>query len=351
MNRAKKDTLLRLNKEYWENRTLLREVESEVKGLKISGEVLKVYDQALENIRKEINNIYSKYSDKTGLDVAEITRILDGVDRNKFVESIAVNMKRRGLKFEDYFDKGYIKRLTRLEALKQQIYWEIQGIAPEITEIERKGFEKMIRDSYRTAKTDLRNQTGGSTSFNDLDTKVVEKIMNSRWVNGNYSSRTFANIDNFALQARDIIGGGLSTGISLEKMSRQVRDAFGVAKYEATRLVRTETGYFHNQVELQSYKDEGVEYYRLLVVLDGRTSDICLDLAEDDRIYKTSEIEVGENYPPFHPNCRTVPEVVFPNELIGKEVLDLQENTDDSMFSEIYETSIQGLESQGWKRR
>ncbi len=337
-------------KDYWDKRTVMREVRAEVQGVRIMGDVLRLYDKALEDIRKEINALYIKYSDKTGLDVAEISKILDGVDRNRFVKSIAINIKRRGLKLEDVFDKGYIKKLTRLEAIKQQIYWEIQGIAPEVSAVESQGFRKMIADSYEVARTDLRAQMGGSSTFADLGKGEIDAILNSRWIGSNYSVRTFANINGFAFDARNIIGSGLAIGMSQEKMARQIEDKFDVEKYKAMRLVRTESNYFHNQAELQSYIDEGVEYYRLLVTLDGRTSDICKELGKEDLIYKVADATTGETYPPFHPNCRTSTTIVFANEVVQSKLYQSSTNA-ESMFSEIYETQMKGLESQGFKRR
>jgi SPP1 gp7 family putative phage head morphogenesis protein len=43
--------------------------------------------------------------------------------------------------------------------------------------------------------------------------------------------------------------------------------------------------------------------------LDNRTSDICRKIDEEmkkGKKYRIDEAVVGENYPPLHPNCRTV---------------------------------------------
>lgn len=327
---------------YWKQRALVREVEAEIKGLELVTDLMPIYDKALDNIRKEINSVYLKYSDKTGLDVSELSKIIDGADRKEFAKNIAVNMKLRGLKLEDVFDKNYIKRLTRLEALKQQVYWEIQGLAPKIDEKERLAFQKIISESYEVASEDIRYQKGGSVSFGTLDTRTVGKILDSKWEDGNYSTRTFGNIEGFARVASEVLGGGLASGISQEKMSRQLVERFDVAKYDTMRLVRTETNYFRNQAELESMKDNDINYYRYKAILDGRTSDVCEGLS--DKIYPVKDAVVGENYPPMHPNCRSYPEIVFDSEA-------LQEKVDGSMsgfdFGEVYEVNMRGLLGDG----
>lgn len=46
-----------------------------------------------------------------------------------------------------------------------------------------------------------------------------------------------------------------------------------------------------------------MEEYEILATLDSRTSVICQE--KDGKHYPVDDIQVGINYPPFHPNCRT----------------------------------------------
>ena len=333
---------------YWKNRALMRKVKGELAGIKIASNVLPIYDEALENIRKEINSIYVKYSNKTGLDVGELGKILSGVDRKEYLKGIKVNMLKRGLKLEDFYDKNYISQLTRLEAIKQQIYWEIQGIAPRVNMAQNRGYEGIVRDSYREVREDIRLQKGGSVTFADMGKNEVNQVLNSTWEGGNYSTRTFGNIKGFAVKARNIIGGGLSIGMSSQKMARQIVERFDVAKYDAMRLIRTETNYFQNQAELQSYIDEDIEYYKVLAVAD-RCKHIC---AEKEGLppIRVVDASVGDNFPPFHPNCRCSTLIVFDNEVKKEKTVNVGNKSDD-MWKEIYETQMKGLVEQGFKRR
>ena len=93
------------------------------------------------------------------------------------------------------------------------------------------------------------------------------------------------------------------SGQSIEKTSQQVREQFGVEKYKADRLVRTETTYFHSMSDLMTYEELGINQYVFIATLDNRTSPMCR--MHDNKRYNVSEIEVGKNYPPLHPNCRS----------------------------------------------
>lgn len=296
---------------YWQERAINRSVRAEMQGVEIMNDVLPFYNQALVNINRDINRIYVNYANKVGLDVIELTRVLSNADKNNFIKDIQVQMRTLGFEFGDIYDENYIKRLTRLEALKQQVYWEIQAIAPKVEQIESRGFERMIEDSYQVARKDIREQlygTLGGGTFTTLNNDYIGDILNSTWQGGNYSTRTFKNIEGFAERARDVIGSGLMVGTSQEKMGRIIRERFDVGRYDVMRLIRTETNYFQNQAELRADEDEGVEYYEYMGVQDGRTSDICKPMSEgglDGKIFKVSEANVGGNYPPMHPNCRS----------------------------------------------
>lgn len=309
---------------YWTKRVKSRLDRAERIGYSAMEEILPIYEQALQNINKEINRLYVNYATKAGLDVMELTKILSGADRENFIISIQAKMKELGFNVMDVYDPRYIGRLTRLEAMKQQIYWEIQAIAPRELEISESAYMRIIETSYASSRTDIRKYLGkeyrGFAQIGDLQ---KYQILRENWQGGNYSTRIWANnaLLNYRIQdiLPKVIGGGLVSGISQEKMQRQIREYFDVSRYNAMRLVATETNYFANQAELQSYEDEGVQYYKYRAILDKRTSHICGDILHN-QVFKVSEAQVGVNYPPMHPWCRSSTRVVFEDEAEKEKV-------------------------------
>ena len=75
--------------------------------------------------------------------------------------------------------------------------------------------------------------------------------------------------------------------------------------------MRTETNYFHNSAEIESYQSMGFEYFEFLATLDSRTSDMCAEM--DGKRFKVSEGVPGYNIPPLHPNCRSTIVPYFKN--------------------------------------
>lgn len=95
---------------------------------------------------------------------------------------------------------------------------------------------------------------------------------------------------------------GLLRGDSVHKLTESIRNRFGVSRYQAGRLVRTETTYFNAVSSLEAYKDIGVEKVEILETLDWHTCELCGGL--DGAVIHLAQFEPGVTVPPFHPNCR-----------------------------------------------
>lgn len=290
------------SKEYWQDRSIQRLVSSEQLGQAGIAQTLGVYERSLRNIQSEIKSIYDNYSEKGVLNVKELKKAIGKKGEKEFLRKVSASIKELGLDPKKAYDERYLWRLNRLEALQEQVKIEIMALAEREAKITKKTYEKVVKQSYRTSQNDLERQ-GIAPAFSTLNKDIVEMVISSEWEGGNYSTRVWNNSAKLAIQLPTIIGGALNSGQSYQKTSREIRDKFKVRMFEATRLVRTESNYFHNQAELQSYIDDGIEYYEFQAKLDSRTSKVCERL--DDTVYRVDEAIVGENYPPMHPNCRS----------------------------------------------
>jgi SPP1 gp7 family putative phage head morphogenesis protein len=145
--------------------------------------------------------------------------------------------------------------------------------------------------------------TGLDFAFSNIDDNMVTALLNERWSGKNYSQRIWGNTDILAESLSEVIGGAMLSGQSIQKTARQIRERFDVGKYYAERLVRTETNHFNNEADAMAYEEMDVEKYVFLATLDTRTSTICQNL--DNDVFELKERQVGVNYPPMHPNCRS----------------------------------------------
>jgi len=304
--------------DYWLKKAKKRVIQAEQIGLDAVILMLLLYEETLESINRKIISFYAKNSNSSGLVFEEISSLLGGVEKEKFVKGIQSKTREVGLNVYDVYDPARINRLTRLEALREEVFWETMAIVPILIRYQREAYEKVIKKSYLTGRKDIAKYLGKSVPQMSTNDRIIKTLLRENWQGGNFYSRTWAN--NSVLSARvqnalpKIVSKGLISGASQEKMQRQIREEFDISKNAAERLVRTETNYFQNQAELQGYKDEGIEEYRYEAVMDNRTSEICTEL--NGQVFEVSKAQAGENYPPMHPNCRSTTVVILPNELV-----------------------------------
>jgi SPP1 gp7 family putative phage head morphogenesis protein len=101
--------------------------------------------------------------------------------------------------------------------------------------------------------------------------------------------------------------GAVDSKAWLEKVKAGMKSKFKnelqYSKYAANRLIRTESAYVSGQAVGAVYDECGVEEYEFIATLDNRTSQKCAGL--DGQIFKKADAEVGVNWPPLHPMCRS----------------------------------------------
>ena len=305
---------------YWDKRAIKRLSDAEKQSEAYIKRIQKMYDRANKNIQRDIENIYANYSKATGLDVQSLKTLLTKTETQKLWDEL----KAQGL--DSYVKGNYKARISRLEKLQAQIYAKAKEIYPQEQLAHTMCYEGVINDSYYKTIYDVQMGTGFDFAFSNLDDNMVTGLLNERWSGKNYSKdalkkalgknyteRININTDILAESLSEIIGGAMLSGQSIQKTARQIRERFDVAKYYAERLVRTEVNHFNNEADAMAYEEMDVEKYVFLATLDTRTSTICQEL--DNEVFELKERQVGVNYPPMHPNCRSKTRVYMGEEL------------------------------------
>jgi SPP1 gp7 family putative phage head morphogenesis protein len=282
---------------YWDKRAIKRLTDAEKQSEAYIKRIQKIYDRAHKNIQRDIDTIYRNYAKNTGLDVQSLKTLLTKSETQKLWQELQA----KGL--DKYVKGNYKARISRLEKLQAQIYAKAKEIYPEEQLEQTMCYRGVINDSYYKAIYDTQMGTGLDFAFSNLDDNMVTALLNENWSGKNYSQRIWGNTDILAESLSELVGGAMLSGQSIAKTSRQVRERFGVSKYYAERLVRTETNHFNNEADAMAYEEMGVDKYVFLATLDTRTSDICQSL--DNKVFDLKDRQVGVNYPPMHPNCRS----------------------------------------------
>lgn len=198
---------------------------------------------------------------------------------------------------------AYRARLEHLQRLQEQLDQTMRDVYRQEKEQSTNHYLDLGEEAYYQGVFEIQKQTGLAFSFARIDTDVISRIINSQWSGANYSGRIWRNTQFLAEELKEELLINLLTGRTERETAQMIAERFSVGASKARRLVRTESCYLTNQMEILSYEECGIETYIFVATLDLRTSEICRSL--DGKRFKVSEQQPGKNCPPMHPWCRS----------------------------------------------
>jgi SPP1 gp7 family putative phage head morphogenesis protein len=151
----------------------------------------------------------------------------------------------------------------------------------------------------------VRSETSAiiGSSFGFIPESQVESAIKVNWKGRNFSSSIWKDKDLLTKSLNKNITDSIISGKSNDQVVRAMRDSLDSGYSNTSRLVRTETNKIVNEGQMASYKQAGITHYKFLAEEDSRTSSICSEL--DGDIISFKDAELGVNFPPMHPNCRS----------------------------------------------
>ena len=297
------------NKDYWIKRKANLIYEQMDKAEKQADKFDEIYKQSKAYLDKQINKVFDKFQRDYGLSERDARQVLknmkDQNDPNELRKVLEARPNDPNIQrlLADLDSPAYSYRMKRLERLND----DLDRMRESIYRSEKKGsdafYSDLMKDSYYKATFDLQQQTGLAYSFSSLPETEIKRLRGLKWTGEAYSDRIWSNTGALASSVKDELLVSLMTGRSVRDTAQAIAERFEVGQNNARRLVRTESAFFHNQMELLSYEDAEITKYRFIAVLDKRTSHICQE--HDNKVYDTDEAVPGVNYPPLHPWCRS----------------------------------------------
>jgi SPP1 gp7 family putative phage head morphogenesis protein len=310
---------------YWEHRAALRQAAYDRANNKVVESVSRAYDRTMRQLDKDIDKIMATYTRKTGLSPEEAYDFLrEGVpqsvmdDLGARVAAISDPRERKQLGVMLRTD-AYRARISRLDAIKASTR---VGLT-EAAEVELGAITPHLRHTadlaYSRTMFDIQKATVGFQMVG-VPRRALETILKSKWLGTHYSTSVWQNRDAMAgildRALMEVSGMGKLSNmtmkdvrgmVDLNKWRSRVKSKFKTeaqySKYAANRLIRTESAYVAGQTTAVAYDECGIERYEYMATLDSRTSEKCSGL--DGKIFEVSEKEVGVNWPPMHPHCRS----------------------------------------------
>ena len=136
-----------------------------------------------------------------------------------------------------------------------------------------------------------------------MNDKELNRILRTNWSGANYSKRIWGNTRGLAKELKTQMTLAYLTGKNESEIAGELANKYATGAAYARRLVRTESAYVSGQAQAAADQGAGIDSYKIIATLDLRTSNICREMDGKEFAYK--DMEVGVNYPPFHPFCRT----------------------------------------------
>ena len=291
--------------DYWQKRTedIMRYVDST--DINVFEELQKIYIEHSAEVQRDLFTFVLKYADDNKISYQEALERLRGVDLSDY-QANAKKYREQAEKAPELLkrlNEQYVSsKVTRFDALNLEMTYKI-GVMQGIIE---KSFENYLKS---TAKYAYRKIMGGNGCA--LNEPALKELINTPFNGRNYSEQIWGNTDDLARDLRDVLKRGFIRGDDVRSMAGELAKKYNVARSRAQTLIRTDGTAIVNRSAIKRYEDSGLEFYRISVHMDNRTSDTCRAIAKEDKRYRIDEFETGITAPPFHYNCRSA---VIPDE-------------------------------------
>ena len=292
------------NTEYWSKREAYK-LKKGLKDLKkIEKELAKEYKKAMDNIGKEISNLFYKYADDNNLSYKDAQKLLNGKEYKEFKHDLKTYMKL----IEEIGDDELLlelntlsmkSRISRLEEMFYQCGKYINEVYESTNKRLQIAYSSTIKDNYYQTIYDIHKAIGVGASFSYIDNDMIKEILSFPLSGRHYSKRLWININKLKNDIVEEITKMLIQGKGVKEASKALSKRLDADLKNCIRLIQTEHSYFMEKSSELAYKEIGVEEFQFVSTLDKRTSKICQEL--DGKVFKMSERVVGVNVPPMHP--------------------------------------------------
>ena len=305
------------NADYWRGRFSVLEEAAHKQGDKYLQSLEDIYREAEQTVQKDIESWYQRFATNNNVTLAEARKLLTTGQLEEFHWTVEQYIKAGQ---QNNLSAEWLKKLenasakfhvSRLEAIQLQIQQQIELLYGNQLDGVDSLLKQIVSDGYTHGAFTIQKGLGLGWDITALNQKKLETLLSKPWTT---DGRTFS--DRIWLKKRELVGTvhkeltqGLLRGDSPQKITDAIKNRFKVSRYQAARLVNTETSYFNALAAKETYKELGVKNVEILETLDSITCAFCASM--DRKVVPMSEFQPGVTVPPFHPHCRgtTVPAI------------------------------------------
>lgn len=293
---------------YWQKRQELMYQAGEMKMNQYFTRLEKAFNQTRRELQKIIEAFYFRYAEENGLSYVSAQKKLDAEQVGELKEYINLVMQNIGRYNQTVNNMSIKARITRYQALEAQIDALLRQLYVTDYQAEaEKTMYEVYEEAYYRTWYNIDQYHGFHAAFAQINPTVVEKLLEYPFNGAVFSERLWRQKDHLQAQLMEAVTTMLIQGKHPSTLTNEFAKKMNSKKFDAYRLLHTESSFLMSQAAHAGYKEDGVEKYEILATLDSKTCGVCGEL--DNKVYEVGKEIIGINMPPFHPLCRctTVP--------------------------------------------
>lgn len=288
---------------YWERRQEATYKAGEMQVNEYFKKLEKAFNQAKKEMQSVMNQFYYRYADENGLTYAQAQKQLARTELGELSDFIELAKKNIGQYSQEVNNLSIKSRITRYEALEKQIDAVLQKLySMDYQENAQRMMQEVYQESYYRTWFDIDQYRGFHAEFSQIDPRIIEQLITYPFNGADFSSRLWKQKDHLQAQLMESMTTILVQGKHPETLAGDLSKKMQTKKWEAYRLLHTESSFLISEATHLAYKEDGVEKYQILATLDNKTCGVCGAL--DKQVYWVKDAVVGVNMPPFHCFCR-----------------------------------------------
>lgn len=313
---------------HWQNRFIDIEKGEFKKIDNLQQSIEEQFSVAALEIENKLNILFDRYAKINNLSIADAKMVYPKTELKRLKKELG-NIPKIALdpNFQKQLDNFHI--LNRVSILKAH-QMQIQAIIEELYANVEKHMLDNLGESYSNVYYqniyNLQRYAGVGTAFTRLNENTIEQVLMKPWKYGYFSKNWIDSKNDLITELTDSMTKVFFYGQTRDEAIKAFQKRMDVSKFRASRIILTEHANICGQASFDSYKETGVDQYQFVATLDLRTSDTCRAL--DGEVVNVKDREVGINYPPLHPFCRstTIPYLEGINEMMKRVARDTEGN-------------------------
>lgn len=289
--------------DYWQKRQEAMYKAGEMQVNQYFKRLEKAFNQTKRELQKTIEAFYFRYAEENGLSFAAAQKRLNAEELGELNDFIALAMDNIGKYNQQVNNMSLKARVTRYQALEMQVDAILRQLyAIDYQAESEKTMQEVYEDTYYRTWYSIDQYHGFHQAFAQVEPRTVEKLLEYPFNGAAFSSRIWKQKDHLQTQLTEAVTTMLIQGRHPSTLTKEFAKKMQSKKFDAYRLLHTESSFLMSEATHAGYKEDGVEKYEILATLDSKTCEICGEL--DGNVYEVGKEITGVNMPPFHPLCR-----------------------------------------------